>query len=178
MAIPNTIVVIGSGPGIGVATASLFASHAASTFTHVALISRDGVRLQSDRTSVLAAWSSAKQTFKVDGHRTRAEIDVSTWTQDVTDTRTFEKCLKLIEQKVGGISCVLFNAARVGPSDLLSFEESDILEDFAVCAPFHIFIPPSGRLVDILKSKLTTVIDDEYWPLHGCTMGTPSPTEM
>lgn len=114
----NTFVVIGSGPGIGVSTANLFASR---KFNKVALVSRDHVRLEKDRISVLAAAESAGR-----------KVEVTTWSVDITETAKYQKALKDIEN-MGDITCVLFNAARVEPSQLFEFEEAEIMKDFMVC---------------------------------------------
>lgn len=115
MASPQTLVIIGSGPMIGVSTASLFAAH---KFSNIALISRDATRLSEDRESVLAAAVAAGKT-----------VNIQTWSVDIKNTPAFEKVLKDVKT-MGCISSVLFNAARVGPSELFKFPEEEIIEDF------------------------------------------------
>jgi NAD(P)-dependent dehydrogenase (short-subunit alcohol dehydrogenase family) len=117
MASAQTLVVIGSGPMIGVSTASLFA---ARKFSNIALVSRDPTRLSQDRDSVIAAAAAAGRT-----------VDVRTWSVDIKDTPAFAKALKEVET-MGPMSCVLFNAARVGPSEIFKFPEEEIIEDFKV----------------------------------------------
>ncbi|KUJ13098.1 putative short-chain alcohol dehydrogenase [Mollisia scopiformis] len=108
-----TLLMIGSGPGIGLSTASLFAS---KKFSKVALISRNKERLVTDREAVLAA---AKNT------------DVKTWVADVVDSEKYKNVLKEVEEWSGeGVDCVIFNAARVEPSTLLEFPEEEIVKDF------------------------------------------------
>ena len=113
----QTLVLIGSGPGIGVATASLFA---ARKFDRVALIARDSKRILEDRQTIL---DSLKATGKT--------VEVKTWSVDITNTKEYEKVLGDVE-KFGSISSVIFNAARVAPSKLLEFAEEEILQDFLV----------------------------------------------
>jgi NAD(P)-dependent dehydrogenase (short-subunit alcohol dehydrogenase family) len=114
----SVLVVIGSGPGIGLATASIFASR---KFSKIALLSRDSARLQRDRETVL-------QTAKAVGR----DVDVLTFSQDVRETESFQRTLGKIEE-LGEISCIHFNAARVEPSDLLTYDEKEVISDFLVC---------------------------------------------
>jgi|SRR5277367_2300934 len=124
MAAAQTLVLIGSGPMIGVSAASLFATR---KFPNIALISRDPTRLSNDRDSVLAAAKAAGK-----------DVSVRTFATDIKNTPAFEKVLKEVE-KMGRISVVVFNAARVGPSELFKFPEEEIIEDFKVSfSPFSL----------------------------------------
>jgi short-subunit dehydrogenase len=114
----ETFVVIGSGPGIGVSTASLFAL---KKFNKVALISRDKKRLEQDRETVLSFLSS----------RTDKKVEVKTWSTDVIDLDSYKKVLEEVEL-FGEITCVVFNPARVGPSELFTFDQNEIVKDFMV----------------------------------------------
>jgi short-subunit dehydrogenase len=118
MTSPQTLVLIGSGPMIGVSSASLFATR---KFSNVALISRDLTRLEQDRDSVLSAARAAGKN-----------VNVRIFATDIKNTPVFEKVLKEVE-KMGRISIVVFNAARVGPSEMFKFPEEEIVEDFKVC---------------------------------------------
>ncbi|KAF8848993.1 NAD(P)-binding protein [Acephala macrosclerotiorum] len=110
-----TLLLIGSGPGIGLATALRFAS---KKFSKVALISRDAKRLVTDRETVLSSVPAA---------------EVKTWDVDITETEKYKKVLKEVEEWSGeGVDCVIFNAARVAPSPVLEFPEEELLKDFAV----------------------------------------------
>jgi short-subunit dehydrogenase len=119
----ETLVVIGSGPGIGVSTASLFALR---KFNKVALISRDKKRLEQDRKTVLSFLSS----------RTDKKVEVKTWSTNVIDSISYKKVLGEVG-KFGEITCVVFNPARVEPSELFTFDENEIVKDFMVSVPFH-----------------------------------------
>jgi NAD(P)-dependent dehydrogenase (short-subunit alcohol dehydrogenase family) len=117
MAGSRTLVILGSGPGIGVSIASLWAKHG---FEKVALLARDSARLQTDSKSVSEAAGAAKKA-----------VEVKTWSVDLTDS----KALKIVLEEVqlfGQIECVLFNAARVRTSKLLEELEEDIERDFRV----------------------------------------------
>jgi len=110
----QTLVVVGSGPGIGVSVATLFAKN---KFNNVALISRDSTRIQQDRKTILEFIPSSR------------EVEVKTWNVDITNTKDFKHVLSEVE-KFGDISCVHFNAAEVEPSDLVEFPEEEIVRDF------------------------------------------------
>lgn len=116
---PNSVlVVIGSGPGIGLATAIHFASHG---FRKVALVSRNAERLQKDREAVIHAVNQASNK----------EIEVKTWSTDITVTSELKKTLSEV-QEMGDVKCVHFNAARVSPSAFFEFDEETLGNDFAV----------------------------------------------
>jgi len=103
---------------IGVSTASLFATR---KFSNIALISRDPARLAQDRGSVLSAARAAGKN-----------VNVRLFAADIKNTPVFEKVLKEVEE-MGHISIVVFNAARLGPSEMFKFPEEEIVEDFKVC---------------------------------------------
>jgi len=111
----NGLLIIGSGPGIGVTAASLFAQR---KYTKIALISRDKTRLPKDRETILQAANSVGKI-----------VEVQTWSVDITNSAAFTVVLKETE-KFATFTCVLFNAARVEPSHLLTFPEEEILKDF------------------------------------------------
>jgi len=115
-------VLFGSGPGIGLATAKLFASH---SFDKIFLISRNAQRLQEDRKAVI-------QAAEADSRK----VDVFTSATDLADTNALQTTLSEVE-KFGKVECVLFNAARVGPSELFKFDESAITQDFLVSCLNH-----------------------------------------
>ena len=142
------LLVIGSGPGIGVTTASLFAQR---KFTRIALISRDKTRISKDRETILQAARSANKT-----------IEVQTWSVDITNTTEFKTVLQETE-KFATFSCVLFNAARVEPSDLLTFPEEEILKDFKV------------RLLTALHIHTNIFSDNNHRTLHHLSLGPPNP---
>lgn len=129
------LIVVGSGPGIGVSTACLFAQR---RYARVALFSRDSTRLQEDRQRVLRA---AKQRGK--------QVEVKTWSVDIEDRRSLERTLKETES-FGKVECVFFNAAWVRESEFLSFPVEEIERDFRVRAAQRLLAPWSGRR--LLKS--------------------------
>jgi short-subunit dehydrogenase len=144
----ETLVVIGSGPGIGVSTASLFALR---KFNKVALISRDKKRLEQDQETVLSFVSS----------KNNREIDVKTWSKDITKSASYKKVLEEVE-KFGKITCVIFNAARVEPSELFTFDEDEIVKDFMVSVSFNPSALPSFYRICVL----TWEPDNKHSPLQ------------
>ncbi|TVY82442.1 hypothetical protein LSUE1_G005159 [Lachnellula suecica] len=110
----QTLVIIGSGPGIGVSVASLFAVR---KFDTIALLSRNTTRLSNDRETVLKAAQKAGRT-----------VDVKTFAVDITSFE-YIRTLAKVEQ-LGNISCVVFNPARVAPGSLFELNEQQLLQDF------------------------------------------------
>ena len=115
----GALVVVGSGPGIGVHTASLFASRG---FGHVVLLSRNSQRLEEDAKTVKDAAGG--------------DIKVDTVPVDIADTKALEKALAGVKDKIGDtqLEAVLFNAARIGLSKFFEFAVEDMEQDFRVSA--------------------------------------------
>jgi NAD(P)-dependent dehydrogenase (short-subunit alcohol dehydrogenase family) len=72
MARIRTLVVLGSGPGIGVSIASLWAQHG---FENIALLARDAGRFQIDARSVSEAAAAVEKT-----------VNVKMWTVDLNNS--------------------------------------------------------------------------------------------
>jgi short-subunit dehydrogenase len=120
-----TLLLIGSGPGIGLTTATLFA---AKKFSKVALLSRNKDRLVADRETLLSSLPAVKN------------VEVKTWAVDIVDEEKYKKVLKEVEEwSVDVVDCVIFNAARIVPSPLLEFPAEEIVNDFMVRLSFHGF---------------------------------------
>ena len=111
----KTLVVLGSGPGIGVGVASTFSVRG---FTHIALVSRDDARLKKDQDTVLDAIQERGYSCQV-----------RSWPCDLTDFDQLAKILGEIE-KFGQLECVLFNAARVAGQPPLDETIEQIEKDF------------------------------------------------
>ncbi|KAL2824256.1 hypothetical protein BDW59DRAFT_87545 [Aspergillus cavernicola] len=111
------LLLIGSGPGIGVAVASRFIQQ---HFSRVALIARNPEQLQKDRQTVLTAAAKANR-----------EVTVQTWQVDIGNLDKLQQALDEIAQ-FGTLECVYFNAARVGLSPFFEFPIEDLEEDFRV----------------------------------------------
>jgi short-subunit dehydrogenase len=152
MASAQTLVLIGSGPMIGVSTASLFATR---QFSNIALISRNATRLAQDRESVLSAAKAANKN-----------VEVRTFATDITNTPAFEKVLREVET-MGRISIVVFNAARVGPSEMFKFSEDDIIQDFKVRSPNF-----STHLISVELIIYNQDHNDSY--IYCCPLGNAS----
>lgn len=113
----KTLVILGSGPGIGLAVARTFSVRG---FTHVALVSRNKDRLAQDEDSVLDAIQERGYTCRV-----------KTWACDISNLEQLRGTLKEIEG-FGSLECVLFNAARVKPGPPLEESTEAVEEDFRV----------------------------------------------
>ncbi|KAM0696744.1 hypothetical protein Q7P36_003993 [Cladosporium allicinum] len=111
----KTLVILGSGPGIGIAVAKVFSVRG---FTHVALVSRNKERLAQDEDNVLDA-------IQERGYSCR----VKTWVCDIADLKQLNGTLKEIES-FGSLECVLFNPARVAGKPPLDESNEAIEADF------------------------------------------------
>ena len=118
MSSPNrTILILGSGPGIGNHVAAEFVSR--GTFNHAILLSRNTARLQEDAAFVQSKAPNAKvSTLKLD----LADLD--------SIVPTLEKAETLAKEADSPITTILFNAARVYLTPILEAKLSDIELDF------------------------------------------------
>lgn len=138
--IQPALLLIGSGPGIGLSTATLFATKKSKS---VGIISRNASRLAQDQ-----------QAIEEEALKSGSEVKVSCWSVDITKPEPFENVLKLAKETLGNITCVIFNAARVAPSELLKFPEEEIMEDFKASV---ISSPRSALLTASADHKHSTV---------------------
>ncbi|KAK8207912.1 hypothetical protein M8818_004165 [Zalaria obscura] len=111
----KTLVVLGSGPGIGVSTACAFSVRG---FTHIALVSRNAERLKQD-------WDAVLTAIQERGY----PAQVKTWVCDLCDLDALRKTLKEIEN-FGTLECVFYNAARVAGKPLLEEKVEQVEQDF------------------------------------------------
>lgn len=113
----RTIVVFGSGPGIGNHVASEFVSHG---FNHVILLARNEQRLKDEDAAFVSKASS--------------NVKVDTLALDLSDRSSISEILKKIDQLTQGeeLEVVFFNAARIKPSGVLDVAVEEIEEDFKV----------------------------------------------
>jgi NAD(P)-dependent dehydrogenase (short-subunit alcohol dehydrogenase family) len=119
MADSKLIIVLGSGPGIGVGVASRFASQ---NFDRVALLSRNAERLQSDVAAVSEAARGAN----------RSDVTVQPYPVDVSDTASLERVLRQVVQELGKPEVVVYNAAALRPGKFFEATEEDVNRDFKV----------------------------------------------
>jgi len=111
-----TLLLVGSGPGVGLTTATLFA---AKKFDKVALLSRSKDRLVTERETLLSSLPAGRN------------VEVKTWDVDIVATEKYKSVLKEVEKWSGdGVDCVIFNAARIIPSPMLEFPAEEIVNDF------------------------------------------------
>ncbi|KEF51485.1 uncharacterized protein A1O9_12402 [Exophiala aquamarina CBS 119918] len=105
------LVILGAGPGLGLATALEFASKGFD----IALLSRNSQRLESDVATVQVTSPLVKvQAFKV----------------DVGDHVALKNTLQRVETEMGIPEVVYYNAARVQPSRIGDASPQFMLEDF------------------------------------------------
>ncbi|KAK6375791.1 hypothetical protein LTS17_007613 [Exophiala oligosperma] len=107
----KVIVVLGSGPGIGSATASLFASKGFD----VALLARNATRLQQETAQVRKAGP---------------DVNVKAYSVDISDHAALSKTLNEVVVDLGPPEVVFFNAARVAPTKIGETAPEYLLEDF------------------------------------------------
>jgi short-subunit dehydrogenase len=117
MSAPKLLVLIGSGPGIGLTTAKLFASKG----FNIALLARSADRLKQDATQIQAADKSSS-------------IKVETFAVDITDHAAFKSALEDVHKKLGPPEIVIYNAARVGPSEFGKFTSEEMVQDYRLNA--------------------------------------------
>lgn len=112
----GTLLVVGSGPGIGRNVPKLFAARG---FKQVILLSRDATRLQEDAAYVKSA---------------SKDVEVHTIPTDMSRKQSVSDALTKIEPLTEKIplQVVLYNAARVGTSKFFEFEVKGMEEDLAV----------------------------------------------
>ncbi|KIX09089.1 uncharacterized protein Z518_00167 [Rhinocladiella mackenziei CBS 650.93] len=107
----KVIVIVGSGPGLGVSTGSLFASKGFD----VALLSRNTQRLEQDVAVVRKA---------------NPNVSVRAYSVDVGDHIALPRVLAEVRSELGAPEVVYFNAARVQTSRIGETTPEYILEDF------------------------------------------------
>ena len=108
------LVIVGTGPGIGLSTAMLFASKG----FNVALLSRNPDRLEEDVKKVGAAG--------------KGSVKVVSFPVDVSDYVALKKTLGEVKQDMGKPEVVIFNAARIADTNIGEPIEEDIIGDFKV----------------------------------------------
>lgn len=112
----GALVIVGSGPGIGSHVARTFSSHG---FTRIILLSRDPSRLEEDAKFIRSATPSA---------------NIFTLAIDLSKTSEIPSALSQVDKALGDtpIEVVVFNAARVGPSTLVSWPMEELELDLRI----------------------------------------------
>lgn len=110
----RTLLVLGSGPGIGRSVAALFASN---RYSKVVLIARRAEQLNTEKRALQAAVPSVK---------------VKTYAVDLTNTKALTAALDDADAVFGRPETVLYNAARVLPSELFVHPVEEIEYDLKV----------------------------------------------
>jgi NAD(P)-dependent dehydrogenase (short-subunit alcohol dehydrogenase family) len=115
MASNKTLLVVGSGPGIGRAVTTLFAS---KRYTNVVLVARRAESLAAEKAAVEQAVGS--------------QVNIRTYAVDITDLAALSKALEDADAAFGKPECVFFNAARVLPSAFFEHDVKEIEYDLKV----------------------------------------------
>lgn len=108
------LVVVGSGPGIGIATGAHFASKGFD----VALLARNPERLAEGAATVQGANSKSK---------------VVTYPVDISDHKALQKTLKMVEVELGAPEVVLFNAATMLWNKIGETDPETLIQAYKVC---------------------------------------------
>lgn len=111
----KTLLVIGSGPGIGRAVTSLFA---AKRYDHIVLLARRTDSLESEKAAVEQAIGT--------------QVNIKTYAVDITDLAALATALDDADAAFGKPECVFFNAARVLPSTFFEHPVTEIEYDLKV----------------------------------------------
>jgi NAD(P)-dependent dehydrogenase (short-subunit alcohol dehydrogenase family) len=116
------LVIVGTGPGNGLSTATLFASKG----FNVALLSRNADRLDEEVKKV--------------GMAGKGRSKVMSFPVDVSDHVALKETLKDVEEQLGKPEVVVFNAARIAPTEIGKATVEEILGDFKVSPPSVHFV--------------------------------------
>ena len=114
MSSSRSIVVFGSGPGIGRSVAQEFVSNG---FNHVILLARHHARLHEDKTAI---------------EKISTNVKIDTMTVNLADKASLKEAFSKIDSLSKEIECVFYNGARVAPSPLLEFPVEEMELDFKV----------------------------------------------
>ncbi|KAH6674731.1 hypothetical protein B0J14DRAFT_20622 [Halenospora varia] len=149
----NTLLLIGSGPGIATSVASLFSS---KSFTRIYLIARNINHLERDRATILAELKPER----------RQHVEVETFVADVLDATAYKAALEKVKQVSGGtIDVVVYNAARVAPSSFFEADTEAWTKDFQTT---------TTSLYTTASSLLPFLTADENSSSHPCFFVTSS----
>ncbi|GAB1216616.1 hypothetical protein ATERTT37_005832 [Aspergillus terreus] len=133
----RTLLLLGSGPGIGVAVASRFAQE---RFDHVALFARTQSQLQQDKDAIQSA-----------AQKVGRQVIVKTWRVDISDMDQLRAALEEVES-FGTLECVYFNPARVGESMFFDFPTEKIESDFQISV-IALYVTAKWAMPLLLKTR-------------------------
>ncbi|KAL4747561.1 hypothetical protein BDW72DRAFT_209507 [Aspergillus terricola var. indicus] len=133
----RTLLVLGSGPGIGVAVASRFAQE---HFDCVAIFARTGSQLQLDQDAIHTAVQKVGR-----------EVVVKAWQVDISNIDQLKAALKQVES-FGTIECVYFNPARVGGSNFFDFPTEEMISDFQISV-IALYVTAQWAVPLLLRTK-------------------------
>ncbi|KAI6791593.1 hypothetical protein KC361_g7220 [Hortaea werneckii] len=133
----HVLVVLGSGPGIGSATAKDFA--ATGSFSKIVMVSRDEGRLHKESELVKEAAAS--------------NVEVVSMPCNLSDLVALKKVLGEIEN-VGALVGISFNAARINIVDPLTASVDELEEDFRT-TNLALYVTAQWAIPQILQSHFS-----------------------
>lgn len=154
------IVVIGSGPGIGVGVASYFAS---KNFSKVALLSRNAERLQQDA-----------ETVKSDSKHAGTSPIIKTYPVDVADASALQRTLKQVDDDLGPPEVVVYNASRLRQTKFGEVDAEDLVEDFKV-ASIGLYIAATWAMPHLSALASSSSSHPSFLITGGSLYKSPSP---
>ncbi len=154
----HAAVVFGSGPGCGRNVAALFAEHG---FQKVVLLSRNAERLIEDAEFVRAA---------------RDGTEVHTIPVDLGDIDATKEALQKVEQTLGdtALEFVLFNAARLGRSDMFSFTPQQLDGDLKI-AIVGLYTVAQWAMPKLVNASTSTTCTPSFIATSGMLAKDPAP---
>jgi len=115
MASTKTLLLVGSGPGIGLSVAKIYAKKG---FGKIALISRTLGRLQEEQKAVAA---------------TASGVEVKIWAVDVAQKASLITALKeVVSWANGKLDVVVYNAARVNQVAFFGLDDDQTISDLRI----------------------------------------------
>ncbi|KAK4154816.1 hypothetical protein C8A00DRAFT_14108 [Chaetomidium leptoderma] len=152
----KTLLVVGSGPGIGRAVATLFASR---RYNNVVLVARRADSLEAEKAAVEQAVG--------------AQVKVKVCAADITDPVSLGKALDEADAALGKPECVFFNAARVLPSAFFKHDVKEIEYDLKINVSALYFVAERymPHLVSLAKAdpsanKPALLVTSSALPMH------------
>ncbi|KAK3369265.1 hypothetical protein B0T24DRAFT_632237 [Lasiosphaeria ovina] len=152
----KTILVLGAGPGIGRAVATLFAS---KRYNNIVLIARNAERLAAVQKAVKGANSG---------------VTVKTYAVDTTNTVALFEALDDSDATFGKPEVVFYNAARVLPSSFLDHPVEDIEYDlkinvsalYVVSQRYMPHLVSLAKTADPASSQPALIVTSSALPYH------------
>lgn len=135
MSSPRTIVVFGSGPGIGRSVAQEFANNG---FNHVILLARQNSNLQQDKMAI---------------EKNTKDVKIDTLIVDLADKASLQEAFDKLDTLTQNIECLVYNGARVAPSALMEFPVEEMELDFKVYLRTRVCLPTEFEKLNLNRQQ-------------------------